>query len=1324
MRVLRQSGAVRAAPVLLLVLAVLFAAQAPAAGASTLAWRGASAVEDQTYTVGNSIPVLRLPRAASDTGPLTFTLSPAPPAGLMFDATPSRGRLTGTPGRAQSATTYTYRVEDAAGDSLERRFTIEVQGEVPVATLAAGTSPVTEGTGAGFTVRLSSPAPEGGVTVGVTVADAGDGSDFVAPGNEGAKTVTVPAGQNSATYSVATVGDDEYEPNGEVTVTLAAGTGYTVGSPSSATVTVHDDDEPRLFASAIDLTPHFGSRRVSNQSYTEYTRIGTLTLPRAFSGNRPLRYTLSGDLPAGLDFDEATRQLTGTPTEAQNATTYTWTATDADGDKSSLTFTITVAAVSWDVSVSGTDDAMFVRWPAFPTANRYRVQWRIGGESYSTTERSHTAGAGDTGHRLRDLTLSEKYFVRVTALRVENDTENVLKVSGEIEHVTHGHFDAYADPAVGEARALDVEWEAVEGGAAGYVIEWGPSTDDCKGVADERSLANRGSVTGDKLTYRVTGLLPDTEYDVRVTPYTTHGSASAPDGLSWTECGKPTHTEITNVTVSPVDGSSTELTVSWTKGTSANAYPIEKYVVRWKSGTGDYPEANRKTVADGTSTSTTIDNLTADTEYTVRVIAQVPTVPGHSQLLDGDTAEGTGTTGGVVGAGGAPEPAPGEPTITVYHDPSGPASAVSRYDTAVGLLDAASRRYEVRTVTGTGKVDRLAGVSNSVMPRFFLGDPEVTGWGPAQAKVNNGGLRWLRSKLAELQPPAPTAGVSVADARVREAPGATLDFAVTLDRAVASAVTVDYATSDGTATAGTDYTATSGTLTFAAGETAKTVTVPVLDDAHDEGEETLTLTLSNAAGAQVSDAEATGTIENTDPMPRAWLARAGRTIGSQVVEALGSRLEGGGDTDVTVAGVRLDTGGVHEMGPGAAPRWRHDGSAWEPRSMTAQELLAGTAFHLSSGGGEAGGPGFAAWGRFARDRFEGEADGTPMDGDVTTGFLGADAEWDRLLAGLMVSHSRSEGAYRGSDGAGTIESTLTGVYPYARLALSERISAWSLAGMGEGELTLEPDGQDRMETDVSLRMGAVGVVGRLLDGAGGLALDLRSDAMWVGTESDAVETAQWRLAATESDVTRLRLVLDGSRAFALGNGAMFTPNAQAGVRVDGGDAETGAGVELGAGVGYTAGRLVIEGAVRALVAHEASGYEEWGASGAVRLQPGASGRGLSLTLNPTWGNAANDAERLWQARDASELGLAEDFEAEARLEAEFGYGFSVGGMPGVMTPYAGFTAAGSESRAVRTGARWRIAPDATLNLEAARSEGANDDTPPEHRIGLEATFRW
>ena len=106
--------------------------------------------------------------------------------------------------------------------------------------------------------------------------------------------------------------------------------------------------------------------------------------------------------------------------------------------------------------------------------------------------------------------------------------------------------------------------------------------------------------------------------------------------------------------------------------------------------------------------------------------------------------------------------------------------------------------------------------------------------------------------------------LSVADADGHEGADATVAFAVTLDRAATAAVTVDYATADGTATAGDDYTATSGTLTFAPGETAKTVSVPIIDDTVDDSGETFTLVLSNASGAVLADAEATGTILNTE----------------------------------------------------------------------------------------------------------------------------------------------------------------------------------------------------------------------------------------------------------------------------------------------------------------------------------------------------------------------------------------------------------------------------------------------------------------------------
>ena len=134
-------------------------------------------------------------------------------------------------------------------------------------------------------------------------------------------------------------------------------------------------------------------------------------------------------------------------------------------------------------------------------------------------------------------------------------------------------------------------------------------------------------------------------------------------------------------------------------------------------------------------------------------------------------------------------------------------------------------------------------------------------------------------------------GISVADARVEEDDGAVLAFVVTLSRAASAALTVDYATSDGTAHAGADYTAASGTLTFQAGESSRTIDVTVLDDAHDDDGETLTLTLSNPSSGRLTDGEATGTIENRDPLPRALLARFGRTAAVHVVEHVEERLQ-------------------------------------------------------------------------------------------------------------------------------------------------------------------------------------------------------------------------------------------------------------------------------------------------------------------------------------------------------------------------------------------------------------------------------------------------
>ena len=100
-----------------------------------------------------------------------------------------------------------------------------------------------------------------------------------------------------------------------------------------------------------------------------------------------------------------------------------------------------------------------------------------------------------------------------------------------------------------------------------------------------------------------------------------------------------------------------------------------------------------------------------------------------------------------------------------------------------------------------------------------------------------------------------------------------------------------YRTADVTAKAGEHYVAKAGNLRFEPGETLKTVSVTVLDDAHDEGEETVTLTLSNASGVRLTDGEAIGMIENTDPLLRGLMARFGRAVAVQVVAHVEERLQ-------------------------------------------------------------------------------------------------------------------------------------------------------------------------------------------------------------------------------------------------------------------------------------------------------------------------------------------------------------------------------------------------------------------------------------------------
>ena len=438
---------------------------------------------------------------------------------------------------------------------------------------------------------------------------------------------------------------------------------------------------------------------------------------------------------------------------------------------------------------------------------------------------------------------------------------------------------------------------------------------------------------------------------------------------------------------------------------------------------------------------------------------------------------------------------------------------------------------------------------------------------------------------------------------------------------------------------------------------------------------------------------------------------------------------------------------------GAGPGLRAEGAGdpegtnrhpLQGRGMTERELLLGSSFSLGAGDARTGH--YALWGRGSVSRFDGREGGLAVDGEVASAFLGADWSRERTTVGLILGHSMGDGGYRSESGRGTVSSTLTGLYPWVRQALGERISVWGVAGYGEGTLTVTPanaDGtsQAALRTDLELAMGAVGLRGTVVEAPaeGGFELAVKTDAMGVRTRSASVPG----LAGASAEVTRLRLGLEGSRPFRFEGGAELRPSVEVGLRQDGGDAETGFGVDLGGGIAWSDPQrgLSVDLRGRALMSHDSKGFREAGLSGSLSWEPQAEdGRGPSLTLTQTMGGqAAGGADALLErgtlAGLAANEGGAEDggLLAQRRLEVRFGYGFAACGDRFTSTPELGFGLT-EAARDYRLG--WRFSRGAgagslDLSLEATRREAVNGNradhgagVEPEHTVGLRIEARF
>ena len=595
------------------------------------------------------------------------------------------------------------------------------------------------------------------------------------------------------------------------------------------------------------------------------------------------------------------------------------------------------------------------------------------------------------------------------------------------------------------------------------------------------------------------------------------------------------------------------------------------------------------------------------------------------------------------------------------------------------------------------------------------------------------------------------AQVLISDATVQEAAGASLAFTVTLDRSASvrpqsGPITVHYTTRDGTAKAGEDYTATSGTVSFAPGQTQKTVNVAVLDDSHDEGSETMQLVASHISTVHVywwrrsiplGNVTGTGTITNTDLMPAAWLSRFGRTVADQALDAISDRMSAEQTPGLTgsLAGQPLPnvtfTDGSKEGDVVSDTTWSAAAGlalaevirreAVDPGSTTTRDVLLGSAFSATRLADGMGGN-LTVWGQAAYSGFDGKEDTLSLDGKVTTGLLGIDYARQRWMLGLGVSHSVGNGSYDGSTD-GKTETSLTAAIPYGSWQATEWLKLWGALGYGMGQVTLKPEGTAEMKADLNWTMAAVGARATLLDPGGqGLSLDLISDALWTRTASEKATG----LKSSESNVTRLRLGLEGTWQVPLQGSSELVSKLSVGTRYDGGDAETGFGAELGGGITWSNPgiglTLDIDG--RTLLAHAADGLKDWGFSAGLAFDPKpATDRGLSLSLGQDWGGETTGGLDALFASDP--LSQRTGTEATSRWTMEAAYGLPAFSEHFTGSPYVGL-ALSAGNRDYNIG--WRLTSEAdaiedlSFDLKVTRSE--NDGSQPEHRVGVELRRTW
>ena len=448
-------------------------------------------------------------------------------------------------------------------------------------------------------------------------------------------------------------------------------------------------------------------------------------------------------------------------------------------------------------------------------------------------------------------------------------------------------------------------------------------------------------------------------------------------------------------------------------------------------------------------------------------------------------------------------------------------------------------------------------------------------------------------------------------------------------------VSVRYRTEDGTATAGHDYLPRSGWVTLAPGSVQTTIEVPLLPQERNPKRGLFYVHLESSETVQMDKSVATAVLEKEGERAQtaltAFAARFARTLSVQLVEAVQERLHPSGSTCSAAQRAEM------------VQRWQ-----WTP---SLGELLSGC--QVSERSGSVG-----VWGRGAFRRFHGRGDlNQSLRGDVSSALIGADVRSRRgWLAGVMVAHSQGTGAYDHRE----VEAGVTGVYPYASYETS-RLELWVSGGYGWGHAKTLPleevcpyepslcrriefrnPGPSRLKGDLVSRFGAAGFKAQLAS-AGSTQLNYYGDVIVTDAEVDITDV--------RAEVLRVRLGIESS--FQLREG--IRPYVEANVRQDGGDAETGIGLELGGGLRVAYPPWNLRGEVRSqgLVLHSADGFTEWGISGSIQV--GTPSEGWMMRVRPSYG--PNHSMTLH--RQQTILDVAPGPSGRHRTEVELGYGIPI-----------------------------------------------------------------